>query len=95
MPRTDLTDLADPRFADLLVDYTRLKDVQLRARREPAEGLFLAEGVEVRVAKGAIARRVDPSTVAAEAPADGAAPTDAPPEITEGTDPAHPTDDEQ
>ncbi|WP_345712483.1 RNA methyltransferase [Kineococcus glutinatus] len=30
-----------------LRDYLRLKDVQLRARREPAEGLFLAEGVEV------------------------------------------------
>ncbi|WP_432545917.1 TrmH family RNA methyltransferase [Kineococcus sp. SYSU DK004] len=47
MPRIPLDDLADPRFAALLADYTRLKDVQLRARREPAEGLFLAEGVEV------------------------------------------------
>ncbi|WP_369054130.1 TrmH family RNA methyltransferase [Kineococcus terrestris] len=47
MPRIPLDDLADPRYAALLADYTRLKDVQLRARREPAEGLFLAEGVEV------------------------------------------------
>ena len=47
MPRIELDDLTDPRFADLLRDYTHLKDVQLRARREPAEGLFLAEGVEV------------------------------------------------
>ncbi|WP_459642422.1 TrmH family RNA methyltransferase [Kineococcus sp. NUM-3379] len=31
----------------LLRDYLSLKDVQLRAVREPAEGLFLAEGVEV------------------------------------------------
>ncbi|WP_342762362.1 RNA methyltransferase [Kineococcus xinjiangensis] len=30
-----------------LRDYLSLKDVQLRAAREPAEGLFLAEGVEV------------------------------------------------
>ena len=47
MPRIELEDLADERFADVLRDYTSLKDVQLRARREPAEGLFLAEGVEV------------------------------------------------
>ncbi|NAZ85454.1 TrmH family RNA methyltransferase [Kineococcus indalonis] len=47
MPRIELEDLADERCADLLRDYTSLKDVQLRARREPAEGLFLAEGVEV------------------------------------------------
>lgn len=47
MPRIELDDLADPRCADLLRDYTDLKDVQLRSRREPAEGLFLAEGVEV------------------------------------------------
>lgn len=47
MPRIELDDLADPRAADLLRDYTDLKDVQLRSRREPAEGLFLAEGVEV------------------------------------------------
>ena len=47
VPRIELDDLADPRCADLLRDYTDLKDVQLRSRREPAEGLFLAEGVEV------------------------------------------------
>ncbi|WP_337062943.1 TrmH family RNA methyltransferase [Kineococcus sp. G2] len=47
MPRIELDDLTDPEFADLLRDYTHLKDVQLRARREPAEGLFLAEGAEV------------------------------------------------
>ncbi|MGI4894916.1 MAG: TrmH family RNA methyltransferase, partial [Janthinobacterium lividum] len=59
MPRIDLDDLDDPRFADLLRDYTQLKDVQLRARREPAEGLFLAEGVEVirrALAAGHVAR---------------------------------------
>jgi preprotein translocase subunit YajC len=54
----------------------------------------IAEGVEVRVAKGAIARRVDPST-ATDAPADDAPAADATPEITEGSDPARPTDDEQ
>ncbi|MFB9378788.1 TrmH family RNA methyltransferase [Kineococcus gynurae] len=50
MPRLDLTDLRadhDPALAALLRDYTELKDVRLRAVREPAEGLFLAEGVEV------------------------------------------------
>jgi tRNA G18 (ribose-2'-O)-methylase SpoU len=41
-PRT-VTDPADPR----LVDYTDLTDVQLRRRREPAEGLFIAEGEKV------------------------------------------------
>jgi preprotein translocase subunit YajC len=55
----------------------------------------IAEGVEVRVAKGAIARRVDPTTVAGDAPADEPSTTDAAPEITEASDPAHPTDDEQ
>jgi preprotein translocase subunit YajC len=55
----------------------------------------IAEGVEVRVAKGAIARRVDPTTVADQPPTDATAAPDAAPEITEGTDPAHPTDDEQ
>ncbi|MBA0050764.1 RNA methyltransferase [Streptomyces sp. AJS327] len=33
----------DPRLAD----YTRLTDVALRRRREPAEGLFIAEGEKV------------------------------------------------
>ncbi|WP_432482046.1 TrmH family RNA methyltransferase [Kineococcus esterisolvens] len=47
MPRIELDDLTDERCADHLRDYTSLKDVQLRARREPVEGLFLAEGVEV------------------------------------------------
>lgn len=56
----------------------------------------IAEGVEVRVAKGAIARRVDPTTTPTEVPTDEAAPsTDTTPELTEGNDAAHPTDDEQ
>ncbi|MDT0345590.1 TrmH family RNA methyltransferase [Streptomyces litchfieldiae] len=38
-----LTDPADPRLAD----YTALTDVALRRRREPAEGLFMAEGEKV------------------------------------------------
>ncbi|PBC76386.1 tRNA G18 (ribose-2'-O)-methylase SpoU [Streptomyces sp. TLI_235] len=41
-PRT-VTDPADPRLAD----YTDLTDVELRRRREPAEGLFIAEGEKV------------------------------------------------
>ena len=41
-PRT-VTDAADPRLAD----YTGLTDVELRRRREPAEGLFIAEGEKV------------------------------------------------
>jgi tRNA G18 (ribose-2'-O)-methylase SpoU len=36
-------DAADPR----LTDYLDLTDVELRRRREPAEGLFLAEGANV------------------------------------------------
>ncbi|MYR56428.1 rRNA methyltransferase, partial [Streptomyces sp. SID625] len=36
-------DPADPR----LHDYTGLTDVELRRRREPAEGLFIAEGEKV------------------------------------------------
>lgn len=36
-------DPGDPR----LHDYTRLTDVELRRRREPAEGLFIAEGEKV------------------------------------------------
>lgn len=36
-------DAADPR----LHDYTGLTDVELRRRREPAEGLFIAEGEKV------------------------------------------------
>src|SRR5215813_2684956 len=43
----------------------------------------IAEGVEVRVAKGAIARRVDPTTTP-EASTDDAAPADTTPELTEG-----------
>src|SRR6476469_2245785 len=56
----------------------------------------IAEGVEVRVAKGAIARRVDPATTPTEVPADdtGAA-GDATPALPESTDAPHPTDDEQ
>ncbi|PRY18263.1 TrmH family RNA methyltransferase [Kineococcus rhizosphaerae] len=47
MPRIDLDDLTDPEHSGFLRDYTSLRDVQLRTRREPAEGLFLAESVEV------------------------------------------------
>ena len=36
-------DPGDPRLAD----YTGLTDVELRRRREPAEGLFIAEGEKV------------------------------------------------
>ncbi|WP_406289790.1 TrmH family RNA methyltransferase [Embleya sp. NBC_00896] len=43
MPVITLDDPADPR----LVDYTDLTDVELRRRREPAEGLFMAEGEKV------------------------------------------------
>ncbi|MFI6349642.1 TrmH family RNA methyltransferase [Streptomyces sp. NPDC050560] len=38
-----ITDPDDPR----LYDYTSLTDVELRRRREPAEGLFIAEGEKV------------------------------------------------
>ncbi|CAM5595808.1 TrmH family RNA methyltransferase [Streptomyces pilosus] len=38
-----VTDPGDPR----LHDYTGLTDVELRRRREPAEGLFIAEGEKV------------------------------------------------
>ncbi|GAA4666062.1 TrmH family RNA methyltransferase [Streptomyces youssoufiensis] len=38
-----IDDPADPRLAD----YTDLTDVELRRRREPAEGLFIAEGEKV------------------------------------------------
>lgn len=38
-----VTDPADPR----LVDYTDLTDVALRSRREPDEGLYMAESAEV------------------------------------------------
>ncbi|WP_329130156.1 RNA methyltransferase [Streptomyces sp. NBC_01476] len=38
-----LDDPADPRFTD----YTSLTDVALRRHREPAEGLFIAEGEKV------------------------------------------------
>jgi len=38
-----VTDPTDPRLAD----YTDLTDVALRRRREPAEGLFMAEGATV------------------------------------------------
>jgi tRNA G18 (ribose-2'-O)-methylase SpoU len=38
-----VTDPDDPRLAD----YTALTDVELRRRREPAEGLFIAEGEKV------------------------------------------------
>jgi preprotein translocase subunit YajC len=56
----------------------------------------IAEGVEVRVAKGAIARRIAPAADdAVDAPVDDAAPeTDVAPEVAEGTDPTRPRDDE-
>ncbi|MGW2395464.1 TrmH family RNA methyltransferase [Kitasatospora sp. NPDC001664] len=38
-----ITDPTDPRLAD----YTGLTDVELRRRREPEEGLFIAEGEKV------------------------------------------------
>jgi tRNA G18 (ribose-2'-O)-methylase SpoU len=40
---SEVDDPADPR----LTDYTGLTDVELRRLREPAEGLFLAEGANV------------------------------------------------
>lgn len=43
MPVVRITDPADPR----LVDYTGLTDVALRSRREPAEGLYMAESSKV------------------------------------------------
>ena len=43
MPVVEVTDPHDSR----LVDYTDLTDVELRKVREPAEGLFLAEGEKV------------------------------------------------
>ena len=57
----------------------------------------IAEGVEVRVAKGAIARRILPSADATtDAPAiEGPAAADPTPEVTEGSDPARPSDDEK
>ena len=55
----------------------------------------IAEGVEVRVAKGAIARKIDPSDTPELPPADDTTAADAPPEVTDGTDAAHPTDDEK
>jgi tRNA G18 (ribose-2'-O)-methylase SpoU len=39
----ELTDAADPRVSD----YTQLTDVQLRKRREPAEGMYIAESSRV------------------------------------------------
>lgn len=40
-------DPADSRIAPLLSDYVDLTDVDLRRRKEPAEGLFVAEGEKV------------------------------------------------
>lgn len=42
-PIVRIEDADDPR----LTDYTNLTDVELRRRREPAEGLFMAEGDKV------------------------------------------------
>ncbi len=52
-----IVDPKDPR----LRDFTGLRDVQLRARREPQEGLFLAEGeatIRRALAAGYVARAV-------------------------------------
>ena len=46
LPDLDPANLPED-LRNLLRDYLSLKDVQLRATREPAEGLYLAEGVEV------------------------------------------------
>src|SRR6476646_2814379 len=58
----------------------------------------IAEGVEVRVAKGAIARRIAPAayaTDASDAPVAHAEPEpDVAPEVAEGTDTTRPNDDE-
>ncbi|WP_309070389.1 TrmH family RNA methyltransferase [Arthrobacter sp.] len=43
MPLEILTDASDPR----VTDYTGLTDTQLRRRREPAEGLYIAESTKV------------------------------------------------
>jgi tRNA G18 (ribose-2'-O)-methylase SpoU len=43
MPMERITDPGDPR----VVDYTGLTDLALRTRREPAEGLYLAESEKV------------------------------------------------
>ena len=43
MPVERITDPADPRVHD----YTGLTDLALRTRREPAEGLYLAESEKV------------------------------------------------
>lgn len=42
----DLITVEDPDDPRLL-DYTDLTDVELRRKREPAEGLFIAEGEKV------------------------------------------------
>ena len=38
-----VTDMEDPRLAD----YARLTDMELRTSKEPAQGLFIAEGTKV------------------------------------------------
>lgn len=43
MPLERLADASDPRVSD----YTGLTDTQLRRRREPAEGLYIAESTKV------------------------------------------------
>jgi len=55
-------DPADPR----LHDFLHLRDVQLRSRREPAEGLFLAEGE--RTIRRALAAGYEPRAVLTTAP---------------------------
>src|SRR5690606_26802529 len=45
-PVADLITVSDPDDPRLR-DYTGLTDVELRRRREPAEGLFIAEGEKV------------------------------------------------
>ena len=42
MPVVRITDPTDP----VLADYTRLTDVALRAKHEPAKGLYIAEAYD-------------------------------------------------
>lgn len=87
---TEVDDPADPR----LVDYARLTDVGHRVRREPAEGVFIAEGATVlrRALDAGYAprsillapNRVEPAAgIVAEVAARGAAVFVAGPEILE------------
>ncbi|MDH6575862.1 RNA methyltransferase [Kitasatospora sp. MAP5-34] len=75
-------DPADPRLAD----YTDLTDVELRRRREPAEGLFIAEGEKVirrAVAAGYRMRSMLLTAKWLDVMADVIAETDAPVHVVE------------